>query len=121
MSTRHHYPLAPRTLRIPPPFTFLSLAPAASVTTTPPLPAPHTFLSLSPTTTPASSPFIPASARGVSIIPLLPVETAVETMPAPVEVHRRSSSVVSLGVGGRFLRLGHVGGVGGEGDWSAVE
>lgn len=116
MSTKHHYPLAPRTLRIPPPFTFLSLAPAASAPA--PLPTPHTFLSLSPTTTPASSPFIPASARGVSIIPLLPVEVAVG-MPAPVE-HRRSSSVVSLGVGGRFLRLGHVGG-GEEGDWSAVE
>ena len=41
------------------------------------------------------------------------------SMPAPVE-HRRSSSVVSLGVGGRFLRLGHVGG-GEEGDWSAIE
>ncbi|OBU01558.1 hypothetical protein VE01_00095 [Pseudogymnoascus verrucosus] len=119
MSTKHHYPLAPRTLRIPPPFTFLSLAPTTSVTTPPALPAPHTFLSLSPTTTPASSPFIPASARGVSIIPLLPVEVAVG-MPAPVE-HRRSSSVVSLGVGGRFLRLGHVGGGGEEGDWSAVE
>ncbi|OBT47421.1 hypothetical protein VE00_03219 [Pseudogymnoascus sp. WSF 3629] len=121
MSTKHHYPLAPRTLRIPPPFTFLSLAPTTSTITPPALPAPHTFLSLSPITTPASSPFIPASARGVSIIPLLPVEVAVG-MPAPVE-HRRSSSVVSLGVGGRFLRLGHVGGggIGEEGDWSAVE
>ncbi|KFY59197.1 hypothetical protein V496_05752 [Pseudogymnoascus sp. VKM F-4515 (FW-2607)] len=118
MSSKHHYPLAARTLRIPPPFTFLSLAPAASVTAAAPIPAPHTFLSLSPTTTPASSPFIPASACGVSIVPLLPVQVAVG-MPAAVE-HRRSSSVVSLGVGGRFLRLGHVGG-GEEGDWSAVE
>lgn len=118
MSTQRHYPLAARTLRIPPPFTFLPLAPAASVPASAPIPTPHTFLSLSPTTTPASSPFIPASARGVSIIPLLPVEVAVG-MPAPVE-HRRSSSVVSLGVGGRFLRLGHVGG-GEEGDWSAIE